>query len=111
MASQVAPQVFEVIDLFYFIATIASLVLAIVAIWLSYLFKRDADQVNQNTRDLLLDIRSDAKIIGQVVSGELREYGKAMRAAVINQNTLQDVKLAQNTAAAGAEFKENKQTP
>ena len=42
-------------------------------------FKRDAEKVNQDTTKLLIDIRSDAKAITEVVMPELRAYGETMR--------------------------------
>ncbi len=79
--------VFTVIDVLTILGAIASLILAIVAIFLSVAFKRDADKVNRDTSDLLIEIRSDAKSISEGVMEELRAYGRSMRGAVI-QNTI-----------------------
>ena len=83
------PNVFSLFDGVALIATIAALVLAIVAIWLSVSFKRDADKVNKSTIELLIEIRSDAKAISQGVMDELHAYGSAMR-GVFTQNTTTD---------------------
>ncbi|SEI67432.1 hypothetical protein SAMN05421831_10750 [Allopseudospirillum japonicum] len=61
------------------IASIASLVLAIVAIWLSLHQKKETDAVNENTKQLLIEIRTDAKAISNVAMPELRAYGESMR--------------------------------
>jgi hypothetical protein len=83
----VDPRVFELFDAISLIATIASLVLSVVAIWLSIAFKRDADRVNDETTKLLTEIRTDAESISQGVMSELRAYGDSMR-GVIRQNTV-----------------------
>jgi len=78
--------VFALFDGISLVASIASLVLAVVAIWLSVSFKRDADRVNSKTTELLTEIRSDAKSISEGVMDELHAYGSAMR-GVFAQNT------------------------
>jgi hypothetical protein len=45
------------------LANIASLVLAVVAIWITLQFKRESDALNKATTDLLIDIRTDAKTV------------------------------------------------
>ena len=84
-AMNVDPNVFSLFDGIALIATIASLVLAIVAIWLSVSFKRDADKVNKDTTNVLTEIKSDAKAISHGVMDELHAYGSAMR-GVFAQN-------------------------
>ena len=58
---------------------LASLVLGGVAIWLSLHFKREADTVNQQTVQLLLEIRTDAKAISAFAIPELQRYGDTSR--------------------------------
>jgi len=71
--------VLSLFDAISLLSSIASLVLSVLAIWLTLSFKRDADKVNQDTTKLLIDIRSDAKAITEVVMPELRAYGETMR--------------------------------
>lgn len=75
----ISQNVFVVFDAISLIASIASLILAIVAIWLAISFKRDSDQVNKNTNEILIDIKSESKAISQGVMSELKAYGDAMR--------------------------------
>lgn len=75
----VSQNVFVVFDAISLIASIASLILAIVAIWLAISFKRDSDEVNNNTNAILIDIKSESKAISQGVMSELKAYGDAMR--------------------------------
>jgi hypothetical protein len=75
----VAQSVLSLFDAISLLSSIVSLVLSILAIWLTMSFKRDADKVNQDTTKLLIDIRSDAKAITEVVMPELRAYGETMR--------------------------------
>ena len=79
----VAPSVLGLFDAVSLIASLASLILAVIAIWLTLAFKRDADDVNQNTRNLLIEVRTDSKAISQGVMTELRAYGESMRSALL----------------------------
>lgn len=45
-------------DLASFAAAVASLVLAVIAIWITLHFKKEADRVNDSTRDLLTEIKT-----------------------------------------------------
>lgn len=75
----IAPSVFTLFNAISLIASVVSLVLSLLAIWLTLRFKSDADKVNQDTTKLLIEIRSDAKAITEGVMSELRAYGDAMR--------------------------------
>jgi hypothetical protein len=59
------------------ISSIASLILAVVAIWLSLHHKKEADNLHKETRSLLTDIKSDAKSIASYAAPELMKYGDA----------------------------------
>lgn len=80
------PNVFAVFDGISLVASITSLVLAVVAIWLAIAFKRDSDKVNAETSQLLVEIKSDSKAISQGVMSELKAYGDTMRGN-FNSNT------------------------
>ena len=70
------------VDLINLIASLASLILSLIAIWITLHFKSEADKVNKESRDLLIDVRTDAKAltsVAETMMGELREYGKASR--------------------------------
>lgn len=81
--------VFLLFDALSFIAAIASLILAVIAIWLALSFKKDTDNVNKQTGELLTEIKAESKYISQGVMSELKAYGDSMRGA-FNQNTSTD---------------------
>lgn len=71
--------VFGWFDAVSLIAGIASLLLAILAIWLSLHFKRDSDAINMQTKELLIEVRSESKHLSEVIMPELKAYGSSMR--------------------------------
>ena len=82
----VAQSIFTMFDAISLIASIASLILAVVAIALTVTFKKDSDRVNRETSEILVDIKSESKAISQGVMSELKAYGEAMR-GTFGQNT------------------------
>ena len=82
--------VFYLFDAITFIAAIASLILALIAIWLTLSFKRDSDKVNRQTSELLTEIKSESKYISQGVMSELKAYGDSMRGA-FKQNSSTEI--------------------
>jgi hypothetical protein len=75
----------SLMDFIAFISSLVSLILAVFAIWLAKDQKREADQINRDTRDLLLDIRTDAKTISNVAMPELKAYGDTAREVIIEK--------------------------
>ncbi|MFZ3431494.1 hypothetical protein [Vibrio harveyi] len=75
------------IELISFVASLASLILAIVAILLSFHQKKETDAVNEKTKTLLLEVHSDAKTISAVAMPELKKYGEAMRKFVFKEQS------------------------
>jgi hypothetical protein len=69
-------------------ASLASVTLALVAIWIALHGKGEADKTNQKTQDLLTEIRSDAKSIAQYAIPELRAYGDSVRKFVFKKEEL-----------------------
>lgn len=66
------------------LASLASLILAIIAIWLALYHKKESDKTNSQTRDILTDIKTDAKIVSAVALPELKAYGDSMREFVLH---------------------------
>lgn len=88
--------VYSLFDALSFIAAIASLILAFIAIWLSLSFKRDTDKVNKDTdkvnkqtSKLLVEIKSESMNMSQGIMSELKAYGHTMR-NVFGQNVSTD---------------------
>lgn len=79
--TQSAMNMFDAVSL---IASIASLILAVLAIWLTLAFKRDSDKINRETSELLIGIKSESKAITEGVMAELKAYGAAMRGNFTN---------------------------
>lgn len=73
---------FEAVSL---LAGITSVILAVLAIWLSLHFKRDSDAINDQTKELLIEVRTESKYLSEVIMPELKAYGSSMR-GVISQN-------------------------
>ncbi len=67
------------VDILMIISSIASLILAIIAIWLSLHHKKETNIVHQEIQSLLGDIKSEAKSISNYAAPELKRYGDAMR--------------------------------
>jgi hypothetical protein len=61
------------------LGSVASLALAVVAIWISLHMKDKADETNQRTHEMLTEIRSDAKSIVGYAMPELQKYGDSVR--------------------------------
>ncbi|MGP9685999.1 hypothetical protein [Halomonas sp. AOP25-F1-15] len=73
-----------------FIASISSLVLAVVAIWIAFYTKSETDRVNEKISEVLIEIKTDAKAISQVAMPELKAYGDSMRRYVLNGSENKD---------------------
>lgn len=66
-----------------------SVVLGIFAIWLTLALKSESDSLNKETRELLTEIRIDAKTISSGVISEMEKWGDFGRANLAYQNTAQ----------------------
>ncbi len=88
-AETIPSNVMTVFDAIAFIASLSSLILSVVTIFIAFHFKRESDQVNRETRNLLIDIKTDAKAISQVVMPELRAYGEAARGFMFHANKME----------------------
>jgi hypothetical protein len=92
-----AQNVFAMFDAISLIASIASLILAVIAIWLTISFKKDSDKVNRETSELLVEIKSESKSISQGVMSELKAYGDTMRGTFGNNSTISNSFTGQPT--------------
>lgn len=86
---EIAPEVFTFFDAVSIVASIASLVLSIVAIWIAIHFQRKTDEVNRETQGMLEETRTLARTIKEDVMDELREYGKSMRGQILSNFPVQ----------------------
>jgi hypothetical protein len=75
-------------DALSLISLIVTVMLGVLAIWITFHFKYEADKVNQETRSLLIEVKTDAKALTQVAQSamsELQEYGKTSRALILGR--------------------------
>lgn len=66
------------IEFISLLASISSLVLAVLAIWLALYHKKQSDGINEDVRSLLTEVRSDAKVVTTYALPELQKYSDAM---------------------------------
>ena len=100
-AQSIAPIVFTLFDAVGLIMNVVSLVLSVVAIWLAFAFKYQADRVNDRTVDLLVEIRTDAKSIAGGVMHELHETGAWWRGTMGGHQVTGPLSTAPASPATG----------
>jgi hypothetical protein len=61
---------------------IMSFLLAIISIWITFHFKKQTDDVNRDTKNLLVEVKSESKSITNGVLKELKQWGDTGRVAV-----------------------------
>ena len=61
---------------------IISLVLAIISVWITLHFKKQSDDVNRDTKNLLVEMKAESKSITNGVFKELKHWGDTGRIAV-----------------------------
>ena len=66
------------IEFISLVASIVSVVLAVLAIWLALYHKKQSDNINEHVRGLLTEVRSDAKVVTTYALPELQKYSDAM---------------------------------
>ncbi|MDR6994144.1 hypothetical protein J2Y65_000778 [Aeromonas salmonicida] len=66
---------FTLIEVISLITGVVSIVLGGFAIWLTLHLKKESDSVNKETKDLLMDIRVDAKSVTRGVMSEMEKWG------------------------------------
>lgn len=79
---------FSLFDEITIFLSIASFILAIIAIWLILWYKKETDEVNRITRELLIKIEGVSKVISTIAWSELEKYGTFMR-SLVTQNSMQ----------------------
>lgn len=88
----------EVLNVFFEIISLGSnlfsLILAIVAIWITFYFKEESDRINSKTLDLLSEVKTEAKSMASVVLPELEKYGSTSREILKSSQTNETVLLA-----------------
>mgnify|MGYP001325836052 CR=1 FL=1 len=67
------------------LASMASLILAVVAIYLALYHKKQSDSVADTMRDVLTEIKTDSKAISKYAESELKDWGKWARSGGIFQ--------------------------
>ena len=70
-------------NLISFTLSFVSLFVSFFAVIQAWMIKREADKVNRETTQILIDIRSDAKAISSYAIPELRRYGETSRQVML----------------------------
>ena len=81
-------------DIISFLSGIISILLAIIAILLSMYFKSESDKTNIDTRNILTEIKSDAKSMKEIVLPELKKYGDTARSIITPSYNLDNSKIS-----------------
>ncbi|WP_152057301.1 hypothetical protein [Aliarcobacter butzleri] len=76
----------SLVEIISLILAVFSIALGIFAIWITLYFKKESDNINHSTQNLLIEIKSDAKAISTGVMREMEEWGKAGRAALTSSS-------------------------
>lgn len=79
--------VLSVIDLFSFFGSIASLALAILAIWLAFSFKRHSDKESKETNDLLIKIQTQTESTTKWQMAEMSKFNDVVRGNMFNNSS------------------------
>jgi len=90
MQTVLDPNVYKLFDAISLIASLVSLILGILAIIVSYVFKKESDKVNKETSELLIEIRTESKNINQFFVSESKEQNKWFRDNAINGNSIKE---------------------
>lgn len=83
MSQPINPEVitytFTLMEVVSLITGIVSIILGAFAIWLTLHLKRESDSVNKETKELLIDIKVDAKSVTRGVMSEMEKWGELGR--------------------------------
>jgi hypothetical protein len=72
------------LDALSLITSIVSLVLALLAIFLAFHQKNEADKINAITTNLLVEIKNDSKVMSEIVLPELKAFGESIRTIALH---------------------------
>ncbi|NOI16501.1 hypothetical protein [Vibrio hepatarius] len=77
---------FTLIEIISLITGVVSIVLGGFAIWLTLHLKRESDTVNAETKELLMDIKVDAKSVTRGVMSEMEKWGDLGRTVLTSSS-------------------------
>lgn len=70
------------VEMVSIVLAVVSIVLALISMWITFHFKKETDGVNRDTKNLLVEVKSDSKAITTGVLRELKQWGDTGRGAV-----------------------------
>ncbi|ELV8552713.1 hypothetical protein QNE49_000332 [Vibrio fluvialis] len=73
---------FTITEVISLVIGVASILLGIFAIWLTLHLKKESEVLNQETRNLLIEIKTDAKAITHGIFSEMEKWGDVGRTAL-----------------------------
>lgn len=78
-ATDVVTYVFTITEIISLVLGVVSIVLGVFAIWLTMHLKREAESLNKETKELLVEIKVDAKSVTHGVFSEMEKWGDVGR--------------------------------
>lgn len=70
------------------------------SVWLAIHFKREADRVNERTQDVLMEVKTDAKVSATFAAGEAKSWGDVGRRIALG-STFSGTSVNIDTGGAG----------
>ena len=78
-ATNVVTYAFTITEIISLILGVASIVLGFFAIWLTLHLKKESESINKETKELLVEIKVDAKSVTRGVLSEMEKWGDVGR--------------------------------
>jgi len=85
-ATNVVTYAFTITEIISLILGIVSIVLGIFAIWLTLHLKNESEILNKETKELLVEIKVDAKSVTRGVLSEMEKWGDVGRTALTSSS-------------------------
>ena len=77
--SEIMTYSFTLLEIISLVTATISICLGIFAIWLTLHLKKEADSINKETKEILMEIKTDAKTITNGVFSEMEKWGNLGR--------------------------------
>ena len=91
---QIVTYSFTLIELISLFTGIISIILGVFAIWLTLHLKKESDEINKETKQLLTEIKTDSRTISGSVLSEMQQWGNfgrdALTSSSLNINSTND---------------------
>lgn len=92
MTDKLPPEVmtfaFTLTEITSLVTGVVSIVLGFFAIWLTLHLKKESDDINKDTKDLLMEIKVDAKSVTHGVMSEMEKWGDLGRGMLTSNSEI-----------------------